>query len=585
MASRFARHMAARSRRILTLALPLAFLLSDAAVSQGAGGRSGPGPEAQIEIVAQADARSEAGDWRTAAALWQQAVTANPVNGRFWIRLGSARLNSGDLRGAIAALERAVALGSAVPADQAFRIAVAYVRLGETEPALQWLERALTLGFRDIDRLPTEEALAPLRSDPRFWGLIHVPANLRQLSRAEGWRSDLAFLLWQMDRIAVAPYRIRPRGWFEQQFAAIAASAAERSDIQITMTLATVLRDLGDGHSGIAPGRTADWALSLPLLLQGFDDGVYIVAADPRYRELVGAQVLEFGGRPIDQVMAAMAETVARDNESNWIRLQAAFRLRYTALAAAGGMIDERDGAVMRLRLTDGTERVVRVAADTSQPDVWNQQPNPPSWLNFARSRPGPTPLYLRHPERPYWFEYLPEQRTVYFGFNSVRDGQGETLAQFADRLRRFIDGNPVERLVIDLRWNNGGNTTLLPPLINAVARSDKVNRTGRLFVLIGPRTFSAAQNATTMLERFTNPIFVGEPTGSSPSFIGEEEPFALPYSGVMVNLSTERWLSGWSQEHRVWIAPAIYAPVRFSDLRDGRDPAMDAILALSVPG
>ena len=51
-----------------------------------------------------------------------------------------------------------------------------------------------------------------------------------------------------------------------------------------------------------------------------------------------------------------------------------------------------------------------------------------------------------------------------------------------------FVEENDVEKLVIDMRWNNGGNAMMLMPLINGLVRS-KVNRTGRLFVIVGRYT------------------------------------------------------------------------------------------------
>ena len=72
-----------------------------------------------------------------------------------------------------------------------------------------------------------------------------------------------------------------------------------------------------------------------------------------------------------------------------------------------------------------------------------------------------PAPLHLRNRELPFWFEYLPADDLVYFQFNAVRDHPAETLAAFCDRLFGFIEDHNVGRLVIDVRWNGGGNTFL----------------------------------------------------------------------------------------------------------------------------
>jgi hypothetical protein len=68
---------------------------------------------------------------------------------------------------------------------------------------------------------------------------------------------------------------------------------------------------------------------------------------------------------------------------------------------------------------------------------------------------------------------------------------------------------------------------------------------------------------------------------------VGEAVPFALPYSGVRVNVSDLYWQSSWPMDHRPWIAPDIPAPPTFAAFRRNVDPAMDAILACDdhLPG
>ena len=82
----------------------------------------------------------------------------------------------------------------------------------------------------------------------------------------------------------------------------------------------------------------------------------------------------------------------------------------------------------------------------------------------------------------------------------------------------------------------------------------------GGLFVIIGRRTFSAAQNFSTYLDFHTNAIFVGEPTGSCPTFNGESIEFTLPNTGTRVNISDLLWQSGWPMDRRPWIPPDLYA-------------------------
>lgn len=564
-------------RRRLAVAFAVAWCVSAPAVSMAAP----TSPGAFVQILTQAEQLSSGKDWKRAAPLWERIVAANPVEGRFWTKLATARYNLKDYRRAISAYERAFALGSGSPADTAYNTACAYALLGQKDQAFAWLDRSLVLGFLDLPLVQTDADLASLRSDPRFTLLIPL-ADVSGLSREEGWQHDLRFLAWQIDRLGEAPYRRKSKAWFEQEFLKLAASTPHRTDTQIALDLMKVMRELGDGHSGVLSGATAEWALTLPVQFYAFEEGVFIIAAEPTHRDLLGSRVLDFGGRPVAEVTAWIADRVSRDNDGPWVALQSSYRLRHTALLHAGGVIPERDGASLRLRGLDGKERTVRLAADMSQPNIWNMKPNPATWLNLSQTLPQPAPLYLRSPGKPFWFEPLLAQKTVYLGFNSVADDKGESLAAFSARLAKFVADNPVDRLIVDLRWNNGGNSHLLTPLLATIGGIGKINQRGHLFVLIGRRTFSAGQNAATLLEKNTNAIFVGEPTGSSPNFVGEDNAFRLPYSKLNVNVSNLAWQSGWPTDRRSWIAPLIYAPPTFAAYRLNRDPALDAISELS---
>ena len=98
--------------------------------------------------------------------------------------------------------------------------------------------------------------------------------------------------------------------------------------------------------------------------------------------------------------------------------------------------------------------------------------------------------------------------------------------------------------------------------------------------MIIGRGTFSAAQNCTTDIEMHTKAIFAGEPSGSSPNFIGESIPFALPYSKMTGTVSDLYWVRSWPMDYRPWIAPQLYAPPTFALFKENRDPALEAILA-----
>jgi hypothetical protein len=172
----------------------------------------------------------------------------------------------------------------------------------------------------------------------------------------------------------------------------------------------------------------------------------------------------------------------------------------------------------------------------------------------------------------------LPEKQTVYFQYNSISN-EGNSFYKLCDSLFNFIEANNVDKLVIDVRINNGGNTLLTPYLLDKIISCKKINQQGKLFGIIGRRSYSATINLLGFLQRFTQITFIGEPTGSRPNFIGEDNAFELPYSKLFANVSDQLWQSSWPSDFREWFSPFMYVPPMFKDFTQSKDPAFELIL------
>src|SRR5579862_1780452 len=203
----------------------------------------------------------------------------------------------------------------------------------------------------------------------------------------------------------------------------------------------------------------------------------------------------------------------------------------------------------------------------------------PAGWVD-AREGNAPVPLWLKDPGNYYWFQYLPESRTIYVQFNAVANKSDETLEAFFKRVMAFADTHPLNHFVLDERLNGGGNNYLLRSIIHGFIRSDTVNQPGKLFTIIGRKTFSAAMNFANRMKLDTNTLFVGEPTGSSPNMYGDNAPVVLPNSKLSMRLSFVWWQDMDPRDVRIWQAPDLSTELTFADYQAGRDPAMEAILS-----
>jgi C-terminal processing protease CtpA/Prc len=198
-----------------------------------------------------------------------------------------------------------------------------------------------------------------------------------------------------------------------------------------------------------------------------------------------------------------------------------------------------------------------------------------PGWID-AREHSAPA-LWLRDITNQYRFEYLAGQRVLYCQISTIQQKTSDSLRAFMARAIATADSASAERFVLDLRLNGGGNggynRDILLPLIKS-----RYDVPGRLYVITGRRTFSAAQMLVTELMKYSTAVFVGEPTSSHGNHFGDSYRIVMPNSRVTLRVSTlwHQYLD--SRDKRLMIEPAIAAPLSFADYLAGRDPALEAV-------
>ncbi len=421
--------------------------------------------------------------------------------------------------------------------------------------------------------------LATLHEDPRFRALVGL-VDTGALSREEGWSADLDLLVREVKRKGYAPFRHVTEAEFDGAVSRLRAAISTYDDVQLYVEMKKLITLVGDGHSNVSPpDDNLPLQYTLPLQFSWFEEGLFVVAAAEQHADLFGAAVTHFDGHALPELVEGLKPTISRDNEQ-WLKQIVPYRLRELPILHALGLIEQPRQTVLTLRLRAGSTLQATLSADLDQASgvLWNAFQVPANWRWLPANLDTPLPHYLKHTGVTYWFESLSDGRTVYAQFNRVRDDPAESLADFTQRLFAQIESTGAERLVVDLRWNNGGNTFLMLPLVYGLIGS-RLNRRGALYVIIGRRTFSAAQNTATLIEQHTNAIFVGEPTGGRPNSIGEESPIQLPYSRIWLNVSDLYWHTSWPTDSRTWIAPLIYTPPTFAAYLENRDLALEAIL------
>jgi hypothetical protein len=331
-----------------------------------------------------------------------------------------------------------------------------------------------------------------------------------------------------------------------------------------------------------------------------FADALVIARAAPEYGDLLGARVERINGATLSELLIKMrAVCTAPDGYLRW---NVNWIIESGGLLYALGVGRSASSVDLDLTLRNG-RRIKRAVAFVPRGDtpagagpvrLWSAQPYAAeieSGWRTAASVNG-EPFYLRQGDAAFRMESLPDIDSLYVQFraNSTADARGQEIAPFVAQVRTAVEASPPTNLVLDLRFDIGGDITETRQLMRFLPTQVKQ----RIYVLTGPYTFSAGIVSAAAIkhdggERVT---LVGDQVGDRLRFWSEAERACLPHAKYCLHASTGLWdlTKGCSGEADCYgdqfnanvgsLAPQLRAPLTAATWLAGRDPGMDAIRA-----
>ncbi|MFO1402783.1 MAG: hypothetical protein U1F30_16480 [Steroidobacteraceae bacterium] len=379
----------------------------------------------------------------------------------------------------------------------------------------------------------------------------------------------------------------------------IDASAAAADAMTPEQYLACALRIAAfadNGHDGLGVGD-ASWypEARLPLRMIWFADGWIVARADAARAELLGARVLAIEGRSPAALFRRVRDLSGGTDAYRRWNLQPL--LENAGILHALGLAARPDGLRLALRLADGrrVERYVPFVAKSVLPGgqapqrLWSPAPWPGEaergWVAYGHQ---PVPLYLEEGGQAFRIARLAEADALYVQMRTHGDAPDETVEQFRGRVDAAIAADHPRNLVVDLRFDSGGDIDLTRDWQRSLA----ARIPGRIYVLIGPYTFSAGIVAAAALRHDAGgrARVVGEGPGDRLRWWSEGESVCMPASGYCMHRTAGLWdlrrgcagqpaCYGDRYAARVGtLRPDLRAPLTGDAWLAGRDPAMEAV-------
>jgi len=360
-------------------------------------------------------------------------------------------------------------------------------------------------------------------------------------------KEDIEFFKRELPNKHKNPFSVITKEEFEERVSTLEQNVDKMDNYQVFSELGKIIASIKDAHTmtNYVDGK------KYPLDFYVINDDMYIVNTPKNLKDMMYSKVISVDGISWDIIRNELKQQIAYENES-WLKLLLGnyfipsyiYGAGIEKKAASHTFMVERDGE------TEEFEVPVLNFEDTI--DFYGDKNNDKMLGNF---------------ERYYDYKYL-QEKALYFEYNVCADMDALKFKDFNDSMFKDIQANKIEKVIVDLRGNAGGNSEILNPFTERLKSYVKSNSNVKVYVLVGRKTMSSGMFAIFRIrDAVPDAVCVGEPTGGAIDCYGDVKVFYLPNSQLPVQYSTKYYTPD------VLLSPSI------EDFINGNDVVLNYVL------
>lgn len=388
---------------------------------------------------------------------------------------------------------------------------------------------------------------------------FYLSAQINTTITSAQWQEDIKYFGEQLVKKHKNAFHHVSKEEFEKDIDQLYNDAPSLKDYQVIVRLMQITAKVGDGHTGV---HLPNSFKRYPVRLNWFDNELYVIATTAEFKNALGTRLSKIGKMGIEEINKKLASIISQD-ENRWYTMGTgpAF-LIFPEILVTLGIVTEYDHASFVFVDSANNEISLDLAPIPADPNM--------AWISASKTQP----LFRQNLNDPFWFSYIDDINAVYLSFKKYDD-----LNRNVDKLFDFIKEKKATRLIVDLRFNGGGDFLKgRRLLISRIKENNTINQKGNLFVITGRRTFSAAMVNSIDFKKETNAILLGEPPGEKPNSYSENDEMKLPNSKLVISYSTRYYK--FLDEDVPAFEPDMKMEPAWKDFKDGRDPVLDWIIS-----
>ncbi len=394
-----------------------------------------------------------------------------------------------------------------------------------------------------------------------------------QKQKTVDWNKDLAFIKNELPKDHYNFYAVRSEEDFFKGIDQIAIQENHLTNFQVGVKLQQLIASFGDPHTLISLKPYLDVHKILPLGLMWCSDGLWIQFTTKENEVILGSRLLKINDIPLSVVVDSLNTLLTIDN-------QAMVHKKIPQLLLSNQLLEY---------FGFSSSEAVKLTVEKDGRNIeYNIHPSRINKNNITKTIPDQMPLCYQKVRAPFWETVQRKDNILYVQYNKCFSrenpppnyaGNIQKLPSFTEFSKAIIDAitqNDFDKIVFDLRFNQGGNSDQGTEFIKELASLKKLSTNGKLFVIIGRDSFSSAIINIMDFKKMINAILVGEETSGKPNHFGEVREMKLPYSGLIVRYSTKYFKE--TNKDVNTVTPDKIIEASFKDFKEGRDPVYEWI-------
>ncbi len=392
-----------------------------------------------------------------------------------------------------------------------------------------------------------------------------IICNSQSISKIN-WEKDLDFYKSELEKRHIDIYNKINKKEFESDIQKIKSNLSKKNDTEVIIDLMRLTRKIGDGHTAVSLRNMERHFYPVEVYYVNGKWRVIKVAIE--YKKILGYELTMIDGKDICEIadkVSPIAQYV--ENEHSQI-IRTGEYLILSELLFGLGITKNEYKAIFTFQ---DNENVSNIEINAVNNEVFY---NSTHFSNLEVNIPE-----ISKPQEAdhnfLWFSPIEGTKGIYIKFESYP--LFKEMESFGEKVLKYINENSIEKLVIDMRNNGGGDFFVGLFLAYYLNLADSIDWKSGVYLLVDKGTFSAGVSNAAQFRQILNAKIVGKPTGSNPTGYQDMGQFQLLNSGLTITYS-KRFFR-FQKRVTQGVQPDVLIEYNWNDFSTGKDNMMEWVI------